>query len=137
MSGIIHIMLVEDDDVDIEIVKRAFEKNKIQNPLHIARNGEEALRMLRGSESERIPFPKIVLLDLNMPKMSGLEFLKIVREDEALKKLNIFIMTTSSEESDKIKAYHFNVAGYILKPLQFDKFVSAVSVLNSYWKLCE
>jgi CheY-like chemotaxis protein len=138
---LLHILLVEDDEVDIMNVKRAFKKNKIQNPLHIANNGIQALAMLKGDESLNIeklnPLPKVILLDLNMPKMGGLEFLQKVRDDQELKVLSVFVMTTSDEESDKLAAYNLNVAGYILKPLSFERFVQAVSILNHYWKLCE
>lgn len=137
----LEILLVEDDEVDIMNVKRAFKKNNISNNIHIARNGLEALAMLRGNPSDGIvklnPMPKVVLLDLNMPKMGGLEFLQEIRNDADLKKLSVFVMTTSDEESDKITAYNLNVAGYILKPLSFERFVQAVSILNHYWKLCE
>lgn len=140
-NGELHILLVEDDEVDIRNVQRAFKKNHIANPLHIARNGLEALSMLRGNEKEGIkklnPLPKVVLLDLNMPKMGGLEFLQAIRNDEELKSLSVFVMTTSDEESDKFAAYNLNVAGYILKPLSFERFVQAVSILNHYWTLCE
>ncbi|ELR70162.1 two-component response regulator [Fulvivirga imtechensis AK7] len=135
----LHILLVEDDEVDIKNVQRAFKKNHISNPLHIARNGLEALEMLRGTGGkERLnPLPKVILLDLNMPKMGGLEFLQEVREDPELRTLSVFVMTTSDEESDKFAAYNLNVAGYILKPLSFERFVQAVSILNHYWTLCE
>jgi CheY-like chemotaxis protein len=135
---VINILLVEDDEVDIMNVQRAFKKNKITNPLYIARNGLEALDMLRGSNADRInPIPKIILLDINMPKMGGLEFLAEIRKDPDFKPISVFIMTTSNEESDKLVAYNLNVAGYILKPLSFESFVTAVAVLNNYWKLCE
>lgn len=136
---ILNILLVEDDEVDIMNVKRAFKKNKISNPLFIARNGIEALAMLRGDENTQKldPLPKVILLDLNMPKMGGLEFLHQIRNDPALKSISVFVMTTSDEESDKVTAYNLNVAGYILKPLSFERFVQAVSILNHYWKLCE
>lgn len=135
----LHILLVEDDEVDIKNVQRAFKKNHISNPLHIARNGLEALQMLRGTDGkEKLnPLPKVILLDLNMPKMGGLEFLQAVREDPVLKTISVFVMTTSDEESDKFAAYNLNVAGYILKPLSFERFVEAVSILNHYWTLCE
>lgn len=138
---LVSILLVEDDEVDIMNVKRAFKKNKISNPLSVARNGLEGLSMLRGNKEENIerldPLPKVILLDLNMPKMSGLEFLQEIRKDATLKSLSVFVMTTSDEESDKITAYNLNVAGYILKPLSFERFVQAVSILNHYWTLCE
>lgn len=130
------ILLVEDDEVDIMNVKRAFKKNNISNPLMIAHNGIEALEILR-SDVPGIKKPKIILLDLNMPRMGGIEFLKEIRQDQALSKLSVFVMTTSNEDGDKIDAFNLNVAGYILKPLSMDRFISAVSTLNSYWALCE
>jgi CheY-like chemotaxis protein len=86
---------------------------------------------------EVLPIPKVILLDINMPKMGGIEFLQEVRKDPVLRSLSVFVMTTSNEESDKIAAYNLNVAGYILKPLSFESFVSAVATLNHYWQLCE
>ena len=130
-------MLIEDDEVDVMNVKRAFRRNNISNPLHVAPDGEEALKMLKGDSIEAIDKPKIILLDLNMPKMGGVEFLKIIRDDPKLKDISVFVMTTSNEESDKIDAYKLNVAGYILKPLSMERFILAVSTLKSYWKLCE
>lgn len=131
---LVNILLVEDDEVDIMNVQRAFKKNSINNPLYIARNGMEALEMLRGKQ---VPMPQIVILDINMPKMNGIEFLQEVRQDPELKQISVFVMTTSNEDSDKVNAYNLNVAGYILKPLSFEKFISSVATLNSYWKLCE
>ena len=130
------ILLVEDDEVDIMNVKRAFKKNNISNPLVIAHNGIEALELLRSTAVDA-PKPKIVLLDLNMPRMGGIEFLKEVRSDPDLSSLSVFVMTTSNEDGDKIDAFNLNVAGYILKPLSMDRFIAAVSTLNSYWTLCE
>ena len=134
MTNLVDILLIEDDEVDIMNVQRAFRKNKISNPLFIARNGIEALDMLTDSQ---IPMPKIILLDINMPKMGGIEFLSEMRKLPELKSLSVFVMTTSNEESDKVAAYDLNVAGYILKPLSFEGFCSAVAVLNHYWHLCE
>jgi CheY-like chemotaxis protein len=134
MTNLINILLVEDDEVDIMNVQRAFKKNNINNPLHIARNGIEALDMLKGNS---IPLPKIVLLDINMPRMGGIEFLTTIRAHPEWRALSVFMMTTSNEESDKIAAYDLNVAGYILKPLSFEGFTSAVAILNHYWHLCE
>ncbi|MCF2490208.1 response regulator [Dyadobacter sp. CY347] len=130
------ILLVEDDEVDVMNVKRAFKKNNISNPLVVASNGIEALEVLRSVSPEN-PRPRIVLLDLNMPRMGGIEFLKEIRQDPELSSLSVFVMTTSNEDSDKIEAFNLNVAGYILKPLSMDRFISAVSTLNSYWTLCE
>ncbi len=133
------ILLVEDDEVDIMNVKRAFRKNEITFPVTVAHNGMEALAMLQGKgelaiEEKR---PNIILLDINMPKMGGIEFLQELRKDPVLKPISVFIMTTSDEESDKIAAYNLNVAGYILKPLSFERFVNAVSILKEFWALCE
>ncbi len=137
-ENLVSILLIEDDEVDIMNVQRAFKKNNINNPLFVANNGLEALDKLRGSNGQSIrPFPKIILLDMNMPKMGGIEFLQEVRKDDGLKSLSIFVMTTSNEESDKVAAYNLNVAGYIFKPLSFESFVSAIAVLNHYWQLCE
>ncbi|KAA6434609.1 response regulator [Rufibacter glacialis] len=130
----VNILLVEDDEVDIMNVQRAFKKNNITNPLHIARNGLEALEILR---SKVIPMQPIIILDINMPKMNGIEFLQELRKDPALNRISVFVMTTSNEDSDKINAYNLNVAGYILKPLSFEKFLTSVATLNRYWKLCE
>lgn len=131
---LVNILLVEDDEVDVMNLKRAFKKNNIQNELFVAGNGLEALDMLR---SATIPSPKIIILDLNMPKMNGIEFLKVIREDENLKNISVFVMTTSNEDSDKINAYNLNVAGYILKPLSFEKFITSVATLKNFWSLCE
>jgi len=133
------ILLVEDDSVDIMNVQRAFKKNNITNPLHLAFNGVEALNMLRGlnGKPKMNPQPRVILLDINMPKMNGLEFLKELRNDPDLKSITAFIMTTSNDDQDKIEGYKLNIAGYILKPLSFEKFVNVVSILSSFWKLCE
>jgi len=135
----VNILLVEDDSVDVMNVQRAFRKNNIQNPLFVAKNGLIALDMLRGHNGmEKItPSPKIIMLDLNMPQMNGIEFLRELRSDPELKPISVFVMTTSNDDKDKFEAYNLNVAGYIIKPVSFEKFVSAVSILDSYWKLCE
>jgi CheY-like chemotaxis protein len=134
----INILLVEDDEVDVMNVKRAFQKNNLTNPLYHAGNGIDALSMLRGADGLLpIPIPRIILLDLNMPRMGGIEFLHELRNDEILKNISVFVMTTSNEDKDKVDAYNLNVAGYILKPLSMENFVSAVSILKNYWTLCE
>lgn len=138
-TRMINILLVEDDEVDVMNVKRAFKKNNVLNPLFVANNGLEALDMLRGKNLETAitPLPRIILLDLNMPKMGGIEFLRELRKDDRLKNISVFVMTTSNEDSDKVNAYNLNVAGYILKPLSMESFIHAVSTLNNYWQLCE
>ncbi|MFY8109708.1 MAG: response regulator [Bacteroidia bacterium] len=135
---IVNILLVEDDEVDVMNVKRAFKKNNVTNPLFVCNNGLEALEFLRGQHPDSpSEIPKIILLDLNMPKMGGIEFLREVRKNDELKNISVFVMTTSNEDRDKVDAYNLNVAGYILKPLSMERFIEAVSTLNNYWKLCE
>jgi CheY-like chemotaxis protein len=136
---LVNILLVEDDSVDVMNVQRAFKKNNIQNPLYLAKNGLEGLAMLRGTDGQEMirPRPQIIMLDLNMPQMNGLEFLKELRNDPELKSISVFVMTTSKDDKDRFEAYNLNVAGYIIKPVSFEKFVEAVSILDSYWKLCE
>ena len=135
----VNILLVEDDEVDIMNVQRAFKKNNILNPLSLAHNGVEALDKLRGTNGEQkiTPVPRIILLDINMPKMNGLEFLKELRADADLHTISVFVMTTSNDDKDRFEAYNYNVAGYVIKPITFESFVSAVSILNNFWQLCE
>jgi CheY-like chemotaxis protein len=134
IQKLVNILLVEDDLVDVMNVKRAFAKNNIKNELFVAGNGVEALEMLNDMI---VPLPRIIILDINMPKMNGIEFLKNLRETESLKNISVFVMTTSNEDSDKIDAYNLNVAGYILKPLSFENFISSVATLKDFWQLCE
>lgn len=134
----INVLLVEDDTIDIVNVQRAFNKNNISYPLYVAHNGIEALNMLRGDGGKTaIPTPKVILLDINMPRMNGIEFLTEIRKDEEFSNLSVFVLTTSNHEQDKLEAFNLHVAGYILKPLSFEKFVNAISILNNYWSICE
>ena len=131
----LNILLVEDDQVDVMNVKRAFEKSHITNPLFVAGNGLEALEMLRG---DLIPRDRrIVLLDLNMPRMTGIEFLRELRADESLRPTPVVVLTTSNDERDKVDAYQLNVAGYLLKPVTFSNFCEVMAALNRYWALVE
>jgi CheY-like chemotaxis protein len=113
------ILLVEDDYLDVESVKRALKKQNVNHVLHIAHNGVDALAMLTSEVSKVVP--DIILLDINMPKMNGLEFLSIIKNYYNLKNIKIFIITTSAEEYDKFTAQSLDVSGYILKPLNFEK----------------
>jgi CheY-like chemotaxis protein len=136
----INILLVEDDEVDVMNVKRAFRKVNITNPLHVAGNGLEALTMLRGENGQPPVVPsdrRLVLLDLNMPKMGGIEFLMELRADPKLKPTPVVVMTTSNQDQDRVEAYNLNVAGYILKPVTSGNFVEMMATLNNYWILCE
>ena len=133
-----NILLVEDDEVDIMNVKRAFKKNNITNPLYFAANGVEALAILRGNDDSSVPRDRrLILLDLNMPKMNGIEFLRELRSDSELRAIPVIVLTTSNEDRDKVEAYNLNVAGYILKPVTFSNFVETVATLNRYWTLSE
>jgi len=137
-SKMLHILLVDDDDVDVMNVQRAFKKNNIINPLYVASNGLEALDLLRGGGEPAIPPERrLVLLDLNMPKMNGLEFLREIRADPELHALLVIVLTTSDDERDKVEAYNLNVAGYILKPVTFGAFVETMATLNKYWAINE
>lgn len=134
----INLLLVDDDEVDVMNVQRAFKKNNIANPLYVASNGLEALDILRGQGEQKIPSQRrLILLDLNMPKMGGIEFLRELRADPELKVIPVIVLTTSNEDSDKVDAYNLNVAGYILKPVTFSKFVETMAALNKYWMLSE
>ena len=132
---LLNILLVEDDDVDVMNVQRAFKKNNIANPLFIAGNGVEALAHLRGGEVPRER--RIILLDLNMPQMNGIEFLRELRADPDLKPTPVIVLTTSNDERDRIEAYNLNVAGYLLKPVTFSNFCEVMATLNKYWALVE
>lgn len=141
MNGLmLNILLVEDDEVDVMTVQRAFKKGTINNPLYLAGNGIEALAMLRGEPGYPAEIPndrRIILLDLNMPKMNGLEFLQVLRADPKLRHIPVIVLTTSNEEQDRVRAYNLNVAGYILKPIAFSRFVELMITLNQYWASCE
>jgi CheY-like chemotaxis protein len=136
----VNLILVEDDEVDVMNVQRALRKNNIHTSLYVVANGLEALDLLRqGSlgKPENLARNCLIWLDLNMPKMGGLEFLKILRAHEHFKRIPVIVLTTSDQEQDRIEAYNLNVAGYILKPVTFSKFVGVVATLNDYWMLCE
>lgn len=131
----LNILLVEDDQVDIMNVQRAFKKNNLANPLFFAGNGVEALEKLRSGD---IPLHRLlVLLDLNMPRMNGIEFLRELRSGDEFRHLPVVVLTTSDDERDRIEAYHLNVAGYIVKPVTFMNFCEAMATLNKYWALVE
>ncbi|MBA3343372.1 MAG: response regulator [Gemmatimonadaceae bacterium] len=132
---VLNILLVEDDAVDVMNVQRAFERNNVSHPLFLAGNGLEALDVLR---SDRMPRERrLVLLDLNMPKMSGIEFLQALRADPDLASTPVVVLTTSNDDQDKIDAYNLNVAGYLLKPVTFNNFCERMATLDKYWALVE
>lgn len=128
------MLLVEDDEVDIMNVERCFRKQNIPHRLSIAHDGLEALEYLRNPASIQ---PHVILLDINMPRMNGLEFLSELRSDQALSKLTVFIMSTSSNHTDKSTAYRHNVAGYIIKPLTAEEFGHSLIKLVRFFDICE
>lgn len=135
----LNILHVEDDVVDAMVMERALKKCDINHVLYKATNGIDALDMLRGTNGKQKiePLPKIILLDLNMPKMNGIEFLRELRSDPNLKSISVFVMTTSNDEKDRSDAYNLHVAGYLIKPISLENYVSVVSTLNDFWKLTE
>ena len=131
------ILLVEDDDVDAELASRAFQRAKIENPLVRVRDGLDALDYLfaRGKYASRDArdLPAFLLLDLNIPKISGLEVLKAIRADERTQHLPVIILTSSGEEKDRLSAYKHFANSYVIKPLDYDQFVAAALQLSLYW----
>ncbi len=128
------ILLVEDDKVDVMTVKRACRDLKLTNPLIVSGNGEEALEYLHNPANER---PCIILLDLNMPKMNGLEFLAVAKKNDALKSIPVIVLTTSHEDQDRIDSFNLGVAGYMLKPVDYQQFINVVRTINMYWTVSE
>lgn len=139
MKGqIIHILLVEDDEIDAEAIVRGFQKQQVENPITVVPNGIEALNALRGDGGyERVPAPYLILLDLNMPRMNGIEFLQAVRQDPQLKSSIVFVLTTSDSDRDKLAAYREQIAGYLLKQRSGVNFIELVNMLDSYWRIVE
>jgi CheY-like chemotaxis protein len=128
------ILLVEDDRVDIMTVQRALKKIDVSNPLCVARTGVEALGMLRGDGFPRIePLPSLILLDLNLPQMGGIEFLKELRADPLLRTLPVIVLTSSNEPGDRAAAFEYEVDDYIVKPHTFDEFSYAMSIILAGW----
>ena len=132
MKNLKPILLIEDDDVDIMTVKRAFGELKITNHLACARDGKEALEYLKNGGGQK---PCLILLDLNMPGMSGLGFLKAVKADDILKNIPVVVMTDSSKGQDKIISFESGIAGYIVKPANYGKFVESMKTIDEYWTL--
>lgn len=128
------ILLIEDDKVDIMTVKRALGEIRVTNRLDTAWNGEEGLKYLRDPEKE---LPGIILLDLNMPKMNGIEFLEIVKNEKELKRIPVVVLTTSKEDQDKVESFDLGVAGYMIKPVDYKKFVEVIKTIHLYWTLSE
>ena len=131
------ILLVEDNPDDVELTMMAFEKSRITNKVVVAGDGVEALDFLFGTGDfagrDTSVMPQVILLDLNMPRMGGLEFLRRIRADERTKLLPVVVLTTSSEDRDKIESYQLGANSYVRKPVDFQQFVGAVQQLGLYW----
>ena len=128
------ILLVEDNPDDVALTVRALKQNHLLNRVVVARDGAEAASLLFGSEStQAMPPPEFVLLDLNLPRISGLDLLRRIRADERTRLLPVVILTTSDEERDKIESYELGANSYIIKPVEFENFSSAVRQLGIYW----
>jgi len=128
------LLLVEDDQVDVMTIKRALKEIHVANPGVHMENGEDAINYLREPGNER---PCIILLDLNMPVMSGLEFLQVVKNDEALRRFPVIVLTTSEEQQDKLNSFNLGVAGYMAKPVDYRQFVEVMRSINLYWTISE
>ena len=128
----VSILLVEDDEIDVKALKRAFKKLRIANPITVAKDGIEGWATLQNMKR-----PFLILLDINMPRMNGLELLRMIRHDENFHDSIVFILTTSTDEKDKFEAYNLNVAGYMLKSDMGASFIRAIEMIERYWKVIE
>lgn len=128
-----NILLIEDDHIEIMKLQRTVAKLGLNHKITEARNGEEALEILRSGK----PLPDIVLLDLNMPRMSGMEFLKILKADEVLQYLPTIILTTSENRVDLVGCYQIGIAGYIIKPLKYEDYQEKLAKVLAYWEVNE
>lgn len=128
----VNILLVEDDEIDVKALQRAFEKLKISNPLTVASDGVEGWEAL-----QTLPKPYLIITDINMPRMNGIEFLRKIRESEAFRDSVVFVLTTSNDEQDKIDAYNLNVTGYMLKSEMGTSFMRAIGLVENYWSIVE
>ena len=128
------ILLIEDDAADVLIIKRAMKELQIKNELVQLNNGEEGLQYLKNHSNSA---PCIIFLDLNMPKMNGIEFLKIIKNDDKLKQIPVIALTTSQNIDDIAVCFKSGIAGYVIKPVNYKKFVKAVRIVDLYWMLSQ
>ena len=128
------ILLVEDDEVDVLMVQRALRDLEVENPLRVASNGEVALTLLQDEEEDR---PALILLDLNMPRMGGLDFLRALRQTNAANGIPVVVLSTSRQDRDVLESFSMNIAGYMVKPVDYQKFVELMRTIDQYWTLSE
>lgn len=129
----LNILLIEDDIIEVMKLQRATASLQLHHNIKEANNGEDALKMLEQKDN----LPDIILLDLNMPKINGIEFLKLLKTDDRLKYIPTIILTTSNNQRDLLECYKIGIAGYVLKPLKYEDYVSKIEKLLSYWSLNE
>lgn len=134
MADKFSILLVEDDRVDAMTVKRALTDIQENNQLDIVQNGEEALIFLRDPKNKR---PSIILLDLNMPRMNGIEFLRVIKQEKDLRLIPVIILTTSRAELDRIQSFELGASGYMVKPVDYSEFVEIMKTIKQYWTISE
>ncbi|HAW51913.1 MAG TPA: two-component system response regulator [Flavobacteriales bacterium] len=134
MNGNKPILLVEDDEVDIMTVQRALKEVKVMNPLEFTNNGEEALEYLNNPLKRR---PCVILLDINMPRMNGIEFLREREKDLDLRTIPVVVLTSSREEQDLLQSYELGISGYMIKPVDYKQFVETIRVIDLYWTLSQ
>ncbi|MFI1773294.1 response regulator [Thalassobellus citreus] len=133
MTHALNILLIEDDMIEIMKFNRTISSLKLNHKIIEANNGEDALAILEKKEE----LPDIILLDLNMPKIDGIEFLKILKADKALKFIPTIVLTTSNNQKDLLECYEIGIAGYVLKPLKYEDYVSKIEKLLAYWSINE
>ncbi|KJJ83928.1 response regulator receiver domain-containing protein [Candidatus Omnitrophus magneticus] len=134
MRGEKPILLIEDDKVDAMTVKRALKDVNIKNSLAVVRNGEEALEYLGSEDKEK---PCIIFLDLNMPRMNGIEFLRAARDAGVIQGIPVIVLTTSKEQNDRLESFNLCAAGYMIKPVDYQKFLEIIKTIDSYWTVSE
>ncbi|MBF0460350.1 MAG: response regulator [Magnetococcales bacterium] len=134
MKGMKTILLLEDDRVDAMTVKRALKVIHVNNPVAVVGNGEEGVAWLQDPQNEQ---PCIILLDLNMPRMNGIEFLNVIKQEERLRTIPVVVLTTSKDELDRARSFGLGVAGYMVKPVDYLQFVEVIRTINLYWTLSE
>jgi CheY-like chemotaxis protein len=133
MAKNLKVLLIEDNLIEIMKMKRTISLLKLEHTMQEAKNGEEALEILE----DKSKFPDIILLDLNMPKMSGIEFLTIIKDSDELKHIPIIILTTSDNQKDLLECYRIGISGYVLKPLKYDDYVKKIETVLNYWSVIE
>lgn len=138
-DSVVEVLLVEDNPRDVELALRAFKKNNFANHVHVVRDGEEALDFIfatgayKGRKKQNLP--RVILLDLKLPKVDGLEVLRKIKSDPETRMVPVVVMTSSQEEQDIMESYNLGVNSYVVKPVEFDKFMKSVSDLGMYWLL--